>query len=235
LATFLAVWVEGEAINRIAQNPGAPAREVVMKLQRQLFAIALLLTSSMSGLGAPSAEQKRERLRLLRGEEVRRMKLTPLDRAYLDARALLGQPGACREFYGPASERVLEELVIELREERMSNASIGIRMSGPFTSFANAEEAEGISYRLFARAELNTEGPFCKAKVFTAEPLVPNVGSFRPNTREVRVLILLHELAHLIQGRNGRWLIPDDGGNPQLSRQNTNAVESRCGKQIRAL
>ena len=203
-----------------------------MKLQRQLFAIALLLSVSVRGIGGVSAEDKREHLRLLRAQTFKQRNLRPLDRAYLDAFAVLGQQNTCSQFFGGgAAQDVLEELVIELREERMNEATIGIRMSGPFTSFAKA--GEGISYRLFARAQLNTEGPFCKAKVFTAEPFVPNVGSFQPNTREVRVLILLHELAHLIQSRNGTWLIPDDGGNPQLSSRNTSTVESRCGVQIR--
>ncbi len=205
-----------------------------MKLRRQLFAIALLLTTSVTGLGGLSIEQKREWLRMVRPDAFRRIRLTRLDRAYLDVRTLLSQQGSCSEFFGrgPAQD-VLEELVIKLREERLSDSSIGIRMSGPFTLFENSEK--GFSYRLFANAELNTAGPFCRAKVSPAEPLVPGVGSFLPNTREARVLILLHELAHLIQGRDGAWLIPDDGYSPQLSRQNTATVESRCGKQIRAL
>ena len=207
-----------------------------MKMQRQLFAIALLMIACVRGMAGVSAEEKLVRLRMLRTESFGKLRLTPLDRAYLDAFMVLGQQNTCSKFFGGhTAQDVLELLVIELREERMNDASIGIRMAGPFTSFANAAEEEGVSYRLFARAELNTEGPFCKAKVFAAEPLVPNVGSFRPNTREARVLILLHELAHLIQGRNGTWLIPDDGGNPQLSRQNTSTVESRCGVQIRNL
>jgi hypothetical protein len=106
-------------------------------------------------------------------------------------------------------------------------------MSGLFADYVDSES--GVFYRLFAEAELNTGGPFYKAKVFPAEPFVPNVGSFRPNTREARVLILLHELAHLIKGPDSTWLIPDDGGNPQLSRQNTRTVEAQCGQQIRAL
>jgi hypothetical protein len=158
----------------------------------------------------------------------------PLDRAYLDVRALLGQQGSCSEFFGgPASEHILEELVMRLDEKRIGDARISIRMYGWFRSFDDAEK--GISYRLFATSELNTEGPFYKAKVFRADPSVPNVGSFRPNTREARVLILLHELAHLIRGKDGTWLIPDDGDNPQLSRQNTRRVEARCGEEIRRL
>jgi len=206
-----------------------------MKVQRQLFAIALLLTTSVSGLAGLSAEEKREHLRMLRAtERLGPVNVTSLDRAYLDALSILDQQGPCADFFGGhAAEHVLEELVIELREQRISNTSIGIRMSGPFTSFPDA--AQNISYRLFANAEVNTEGPFCKAKVFAPDPFVPGVGSFQPNTRHVRVLILLHELAHLIPGKDGAWLIPDDGDRPQLSRQNTKTVEFRCGKQIRDL
>jgi hypothetical protein len=171
---------------------------------------------------------------MLRADSFNRTKLTPLDQAYLDALSLLNQPGACSEFFGGhAAERALEEFTIQLSEERINNPSLGIRMSGPFTQFTNAET--GATYRLFANAELNTEGPFYKAKIFPSEPQVPNVGAFGPNTRPARVLILLHELGHLIQGKDGRWLIPDDGGNPELSRQNTSTLESRCRTQIRKL
>jgi hypothetical protein len=189
--------------------------------------------TSASGL-ALSNEQKRERLRILDAEGFGSVRITTLDRAYLDARSLLDRRGSCADFFGgQAAERVLEELVIGLHEGRIGNSSIGIRMSGPFATFVDAEE--GISYRLFTRAELNTAGPFRKAKVFPADPFVPRVGSFEPNTREARVLILLHELAHLIQGAERKWLIPDDGRSPQRSRQNTTAVEAKCGRQIRAM
>ena len=205
-----------------------------MRFQRPLIAIALLLTTATSVFASVSAEQKRERLRLLRTDEFRRMNLSPVDRAYLDVRALVGQHGPCSEFFGGSKvEHVLEALVVELGEERFSNTRIGVRMSGSVTFFDDSEK--GVSYRLFEIAELNTQGPFYKAKVFAADPYVPAVGSFGPNTREVRALILLHELAHLVQGKDHTWLIPDDGNSPQLSRLNTSTVESRCGRQIRAL
>src|SRR5206468_12290156 len=95
---------------------------------------------------------------------------------------------------------------------------IGIRMSGPFTII---EPQEGIAYRLFARADLNSLGAFYRSKNFPSDPFVPNIGSFQPNTREARTLILFHELAHMIKGNNGTWLIPDDANNPQVSRHNT--------------
>jgi hypothetical protein len=205
-----------------------------MRFQRPLVAIALLLTTATSVFASISAEQKREHLRRLRTDEFRHMNLSPLDRAYLDVRTLFSQQDACSNFFGGSKvEKALEELLVELREERFSDARIGVRMSGSFTLFDDSEKSP--SYRLFEIAELNTQGPFFKAKVFAADPYVPAVGSFGPNTREVRVLILLHELAHLVQGKDHTWLIPDDGNSPQLSRLNTSTVESRCGRQIRAL
>jgi hypothetical protein len=171
---------------------------------------------------------------MLRSGEARQVHVTPLDRAYLDASSLLDQTGQCRDFFGgDAVQGALEHFVAQLQEKRIGDVHIGIRMWGAFTSFADANET--FSFRLFANAELNIAGPFCRAKTFAADPFVPSVGSFQPNTREVRVLILLHELAHLIAGPDGKWLIADDGGNPQLSSLNTSIVEARCGRQIRAL
>lgn len=205
-----------------------------MRFQRLLTAIALLLAIAVDGFGALSSEQKRARLRNLGTDGFKRMNLSPLDRAYLDVRTLLAQQSTCSEFLGGSPvEELLEEFVIELREERLRDTTIGIRMSGAFRLFENSEK--NLSYRLFETEELNTQGPFWKAKVFAADPYVPAVGSFAPNTREVRALILVHELAHLVRNQNGTWLIPDDGDSPQLSRLNTSTVESRCGRQIRAL
>ena len=205
-----------------------------MRVQHRLAAIALILAACAAAAAAVSVEQKRERLRMLRTQAFRHENLSVLDAAYLDAFTLLEQKAACREFFGGSgAEDALEALVLELRERRISDSRVGIRMWGSFTIFASSPD--NFSYRLFQYAELNTEGPFRKAKVFAADPFVPRVGSFQPNSRQARVLILFHELAHLIQGKEGRWLIPDDGENPGLSSQNTATVESHCGKQIRAL
>jgi hypothetical protein len=206
-----------------------------MKHQQPMAAIALLLATSITVFSNPSFEEKqRNRLKMLRTEAARNMSLTPLDHAYLHAHKLLGGDHPCSQFFGGnASRQILDELVIRLRTGLIDNSRIGIRMSGGFTSLV--EPQEGISYRIFEHAEINRIGAFYKSKVLPADPYVPNVGSFRPNTREARVLILLHELAHMIKGRGGSWLIPDDGDNPELSRQNTERVESRCGQQIRAL
>jgi hypothetical protein len=206
-----------------------------MKLRKPLLAMALILSNSIMGLGDSTNEQNRRlRLQTLRASPNTDVRLTLLERAYLDTAEILDKHDQCSQFYrGPHSRRILDELVIRLREHSSNDSRTGLRMAGFFDTYVITES--GVRYRLFEVAEINTAGAFYKSKAFPAERFVPDVGSFRPNTREARVLILLHELAHLIKGEAGTWLIPDDGGNAKLSRQNTLTVESRCGAEIRAL
>jgi hypothetical protein len=159
----------------------------------------------------------------------------PLEQAYQDAISILSKNNSCSRFYGDtkAAEEVLGRLVTQFQIHLLRDSKTGIEMSGNFTYSDQTEEHAG--YRLFAAATINTAGPFFKAKVFPAEPYVPPVGSFLPNTREARVLMLLHELAHLVKGQDGNWLIPDDGNIPALSNQNTTLIESQCRPQILSL
>lgn len=156
----------------------------------------------------------------------------PLQQTYKDVTSILASNNACSSFFGGthAADEVLSRLVAQLQNHTLQNSRVGIEMSGPFTYYAPADGR--LEYRLFTQATINTAGPFCKAKVFPAEPYVPRIGSFQPNTREARLLILLHELAHLVRARNGSWLIPDDGNMPALSAQNTALIETQCRQQI---
>jgi hypothetical protein len=157
------------------------------------------------------------------------------EQAYRDAIRILSTNNSCTRFFGDGeiAEEVLRRLATQLEIHLLRDSRIGIEMSGNFTYFKRNGERGG--YRLFNTATINTSGPFLKAKVFSAEPYVPPIGSFRPNTREARVLMLLHELAHLVEGQNGKWLIPDDGNAPARSKQNTLLVESQCRTQILSL
>lgn len=161
--------------------------------------------------------------------------ISPLEQAYQDAIGILSKSNSCSHFFGDtkAAEEVLNRLATQFQIRLLRDSRTGIEMSGNFTYFAQTEKHAG--YRLFAAATINTRGPFFKAKVFPSEPYVPPVGSFLPNTREARVLMLLHELAHLVKGQNGNWLIPDDGNAPALSARNTALIESQCRPQILSL
>lgn len=160
---------------------------------------------------------------------------SPLEQAYQDASSILSKNNSCSRFFGGphAADEVLGRLITQLQIDLLRDSRTGIEMSGNSTYFAQSERRAG--YRLFARAAINTRGPFFKAKVFPSEPYVPRVGSFLPNTREARVLMLLHELAHLVRGQDGSWLIPDDGNAPGLSSRNTERIESQCRPQILSL
>jgi len=91
------------------------------------------------------------------------------------------------------------------------------------------------AFRLFDKVSVNTNGPFYRRKFIDSMPTIPGVGSFPPNSREVRALILLHELGHLVKGPEGNWLLPDDGKDELLSDLNSRKIESICGDRIRSL
>jgi hypothetical protein len=206
-----------------------------MKHQQSLVAIGLLMATSIVVFGSSLSEEKRRsRLQELRTNETKRKHLNQFDRAYLDVLSLLEGGNACSNFFGGvASVQVLDNFAVTIQDGWIRDPRTGLVMSGRSTNFFDSQT--GISYRLFADVKINRIGPFYKSKVRPEDPFIPNVGSFLPNTREARVLILLHELAHLIKGSDGKWLIPDDGSNSELSTRNTRTVESKCGQAIRAL
>jgi hypothetical protein len=159
--------------------------------------------------------------------------LSPLDKAYLDAFSILRQDNACSRFYGGSRViEVLNELKQQLKTTTI-DTRVAVRMDGP-TSMVTSFKY-GFSYRLFERAELNLRGSFFHGNAFHSEQSVPPVGGFPPNTREARVTILLHELAHLVEASHQTWLLPNDGNNEVLSHQNTQTILAVCGKEIRQL
>jgi len=157
-----------------------------------------------------------------------------LESVYYHTLAILSSSNSCSEFFGgsAASMAVFNQLMGQVRKDSLSS-TVAMRMQG---TTLNAEDARtGARYRLFSKVSINTNGPFFKKKNFNSERSVFGVGSFGPNTREVRVLILLHELGHLMRAQDGTWLLPDDGGNEEVSRNNSYKIEEVCGNQIKSL
>lgn len=155
--------------------------------------------------------------------------------AYHDVYHILSQPNPCSSFFGGpgAAVQVLNHLFSELETTKLSSTRTSMVMSGRTRRVINART--GLNYRLFEKAAINTSGPFYQRKLAGSAPLVPNVGSFEPDTREARATILLHELGHLLQGSNGQWLLPNDGDSDEQSQKNTDTIEERCGEQIKEL
>lgn len=156
-----------------------------------------------------------------------------LGSAYYDTLSILRSNNPCSDFFGgPASVDIFNELVSKIRKDVLS-VGIGMRMSGPTTSVHDARTKK--NYRIFAKVSLNSRGPFYRKKAGLWEPTVPRVGTFEPNTKEARVLILLHELGHVMKGSDGHWLLPDDGKDEGLSRANSYKIEDVCDNQIHSL
>ena len=229
-----------------------------MRLRRYLFVCALVLVMPLIELNRATAQEV-EKADANRSVEIigTSNKLTdteskkeiapvptplPLVRkdvvyisAYKDVYHILSAQNPCSSFFGGASKavEVLNGLFRELETSRLPSSKIGLSMSGQTRNVRNAQT--GTSYRLFEKAVINTSGPFYQKERNASGLSIPNIGSYSPNTREARAAILLHEIGHLIQGADGRWLLPNDGSSETQSRQNTATIETRCSEQLKEL
>ncbi len=154
-------------------------------------------------------------------------KFGPIESAYLDAFAILKYDNPCSRLYGgPLAITALNELVEHLKPTYLDK-KIAIRMSGRTANVAS--HMTGFAFRAFEKAEVNLEGSFFRSgRSFV-------VNEFQPNTRETRVVVLLHELGHMVKNAENRWVLPDDGDSPSLSLQNSQLVVSVCRDEIKAL
>jgi hypothetical protein len=160
-------------------------------------------------------------------------KLTQLEQAYLDSFSILRSENSCSAFFGGSRSIVaLNEFTQQIRPSHFDQR-VGIRMSGPTTIVTSA--VTHFTFRLFEKVEVNLNGPFYRASPFAGSAQLPTIGPFDPNTREARVTALLHELGHLIQKPDRQWVLPNDGNDAGISRENTSRVVAACGEQIRSL
>ena len=171
------------------------------------------------------------------GGSLRRASTNPTmplaEAALADVRDILSRNNSCSSFFGGTGEvvAVLDGLAGRIQSRKLGNRYIGITMSGVETTFVSY--LTGYQYRLFKNVIINTDGPFYnRGNAFFPQS---RCGSFWPNTREARVLMLLHELGHLIKSVDGKWLLPDDGDSDLRSLMNTRTVEAKCMAQIKAL
>jgi hypothetical protein len=157
-----------------------------------------------------------------------------LGSAYYDTLSILSTPNECSDFFGGSSlsVEIFNSLIGKVRKEYLST-TVGIRMSGATMNVTNFET--NSKYRLFDKVSINVNGPFYRKRYTSGTLFVPGIGTFRANTKEGRVLMFLHELGHIIQDQSGRWLLPDDGRDDQVSRENTRKIENVCGNQLKNL
>jgi hypothetical protein len=155
--------------------------------------------------------------------------------SYADAFRVLREDSSCSRFYGGPrlALTVLNSLALQLRRRSLGPGPVGVSMSGDYTVYRDG--AAGGTYRLFEEAFINADGPFLLRVSMPHAPRM-QIGRFPAETRQAKVLLLLHEMGHLVRAPVGDgWLLPDDGGDSRLSERNTQAVESQCLKQLLVL
>lgn len=208
-----------------------PLSPALITMSLLLLPLTIMAGGAADGANAVRASAGGENAGAMRPASARPLMLA--DTALADVREILSRDNSCSSFFGGPSEvvAVLDGLASRIQVGRLTDRFVGIRMSGGDTTFIS--RLTGYEYRLFRTVTINTAGPFYSS----GNPFfpIPRCGSFWPNTREARALMLLHELGHMIKGANGKWLLPDDGGSDQISKGNTRLVESKCIAQLRAL
>ncbi|HYP53984.1 MAG TPA: hypothetical protein VEQ42_10620 [Pyrinomonadaceae bacterium] len=153
--------------------------------------------------------------------------------AYAEAFRILSADNECSRFFGGAAAavEVLNRTVERMRPRPLPEPSTCVKMRGQYTVIKNTQT--GAVFRVFDEVTVNSEGPVSHAPSRAARRMA--VGSFPAHTKPGWVLILLHEVGHLVQKEGGGWLLPNDGDDARLSQLNTKRVEANCLKQLNAL
>jgi len=157
-----------------------------------------------------------------------------LTQAYIDVFGILSNQNTCSEFYGGprAATTVLNGFVTRVKSRPLLR-EVSFQMAGSRRLIR--DPTTGVSYRLFEETMVNINGSFYHRRADPMRKFPSDIGNFAPGSRGARVLILLHELGHLIQGENGDWLIPDDGYDGTRSKANTLRIQQVCRRELDAL
>ena len=157
-----------------------------------------------------------------------------LNQAYTDVFKILSNQNTCSDFYGGPrmATTVLNGFVTRVKSKPLLR-EVSFQMEG--TPHLIRHPATGVFYRLFEKIMVNTNGSFYQRRAEPMRKFPSNIGNFAPGSRHARVLILLHELGHLIKSENGDWLIPDDGHDGTKSKANTLLVQQVCRKELDTL
>jgi hypothetical protein len=141
----------------------------------------------------------------------------------------------CSRFYGgPAvALEVFEQFAGAATKVTDTNEARLFKMSGRYTTVIN--DTTGFTYRLFEKTTLNANSSFYRWRSLPGQSMLRPVGGYLPASRGARAITLLHELAHLVEGADGKWLIPDDGGDQIQSSKNTDTVKKVCKEELKKL
>ena len=201
-----------------------------------MFVIALMVQAQQDAIGvlAVNTDATGRAATISPDPRIVARKDFSLKQTYGDVFKILAAENTCSSFYGgPAlATTVLNKLIVVVQRGQLAEF-VSFQMTGRPRDVS--DETTGASYRIFDKAIVNSEGAFYQRRFDPMQKRPRNVGSFAPGTRAARSLILMHELGHLIRGRNGSWLLPDDGSDSWQSKQNTARVERACAAQLNEL
>jgi len=157
-----------------------------------------------------------------------------ITQAYIDVFKILSNQNTCSDFYrGPRTATTVLNGFVRRVKSQSRLREVSFEMVG--SPRIIRDPATGVSYRLFEKTMVNTNGSFYQRRADPMRKFPSDVGNFAPGSRAARALILLHELGHLIQDENGEWLIPDDGFDNRQSKENTLRVQQVCRKELNKL
>lgn len=157
-----------------------------------------------------------------------------ITQAYIDVFKILSNQNTCSDFYrGPRTATTVLNGFVRRVKSQSRLREVSFEMVG--SPRIIRDPATGVSYRLFEKTMVNTNGSFYQRRADPMRKFPSDVGNFAPGSRAARALILLHELGHLIQDENGEWLIPDDGFDGRQSKENTLRVQQVCRKELNKL
>lgn len=157
-----------------------------------------------------------------------------LTQAYSDVFKILSDENSCSNFYGgPRKATTVLNGFVPLVQSHRLLKELSFEMTGRTRILHNP--ITGLSYRLFDKAVVNSDGSFYRRRLDSLHRFPADVGSYQPGTRQARALILLHELGHLMEGDDGAYLLPDDGHDGALSNRNTLLVQHACRVQLETL
>jgi RHS repeat-associated protein len=145
------------------------------------------------------------------------------DRAFDDVEKILKKGGPCAKFFGPDALAALNAMRSAPRRVvstgNPGNTPTGIEMSVPNTSTGGYRAPNSVTFFL--------NGPFFIG--INKPPL----GGYTAGSHGAQIVAIVHELAHLVKKADGSgFLIPNDGGNPSLSSENTQKILKECAKEI---
>jgi RHS repeat-associated protein len=133
------------------------------------------------------------------------------------------------------AQEALTELATRLRPGRAGSADVGIQLNPPWVDYIKGS----MHYRVPKDGVVNDVGAFLATFNMLARRRNYPIGGYQPNTTRARVLMLLHEVAHLLYdpAAPSNPLIPDDNQttNSGQSVRNTETVKRACKTEIEKL